>query len=187
MSKLFQKIKGRVSNLYSRHIGRKFATAGKDCYFRQFNLLRSPQKISLGNGVRIGKMAVLAAWNDNNENIVIEIGNGVDIGDFVNISAINKISIGGGSIIGRFVTITDNSHGTTSLNSLSVAPYERPVISKGPVIIGRNVWIGDKVTILPGVTIGNGAIIGANAVVTHDIPDFCIAYGSPAVYKHASE
>jgi acetyltransferase-like isoleucine patch superfamily enzyme len=33
---------------------------------------------------------------------------------------------------------------------------------------------------MPGVTIGKGAVIGAGSVVTRDIPDYCVAVGSPA-------
>ena len=32
---------------------------------------------------------------------------------------------------------------------------------------------------LPGVTIGSNVVIGAGSVVTHDIPDNCIAAGNP--------
>jgi acetyltransferase-like isoleucine patch superfamily enzyme len=60
-------------------------------------------------------------------------------------------------------------------------PFRRPLVSKGPVLIGDCVWIGDKATILPGVTIGKGSVIGANAVVTKDVPDYCMAAGNPAV------
>lgn len=35
-------------------------------------------------------------------------------------------------------------------------------------------------TILKGVTVGNNSIIGAGSVVTHDIPDNCVAVGNPA-------
>ena len=34
--------------------------------------------------------------------------------------------------------------------------------------------------IMPNVKIGNGAIIGANSVVTHNIPPYSVAVGSPA-------
>ena len=44
----------------------------------------------------------------------------------------------------------------------------------------KDVWIGRNVCIVPGVSIGEGTVIGANAVVTHNIPDCCIAAGVPA-------
>lgn len=49
------------------------------------------------------------------------------------------------------------------------------------VIIKDDAWIGCNVVILKGVTIGKGAIVGAGSVVTHDIPDYAIAHGNPAV------
>lgn len=52
--------------------------------------------------------------------------------------------------------------------------------------IGRDVWIGSKVTVLQGVSIGDGAIVGAGSVVTKDVPENTIVFGSPAKYykKH---
>ena len=50
----------------------------------------------------------------------------------------------------------------------------------GRVTIGDNVFIGAESVVLPGVTIGSNVIIGANSTVTHDIPDNCVAVGSPA-------
>ena len=49
----------------------------------------------------------------------------------------------------------------------------RPVIIKKGSVIG----IGSLVT--PGVTIGEGTVIGAGSVVVKDIPDWCLAAGSP--------
>lgn len=88
--------------------------------------------------------------------------------------------IGNEVLTGKWVTITDNSHGETDKESLCVAPNKRSVINKGPVIIHDKVWIGDKATILPGVTIGEGAVVGANAVVTKDVPPYSVAAGVPA-------
>lgn len=50
----------------------------------------------------------------------------------------------------------------------------------GKVSIGDNVFIGTKSIILPGLTIGSNVVIGAGSVVTHDIPDNSVCYGSPA-------
>ncbi|MBR4839891.1 MAG: serine acetyltransferase [Paludibacteraceae bacterium] len=45
--------------------------------------------------------------------------------------------------------------------------------------IGDNVTLGVNVTIVGGVTIGNNVTIGAGSVVVKDIPDNCVAVGSP--------
>ena len=47
----------------------------------------------------------------------------------------------------------------------------------------RGIWfvrIGGGEIILPGVTIGCNVAVGANSVVAHDLPDDCVAVGSPA-------
>ncbi len=49
----------------------------------------------------------------------------------------------------------------------------------GNVKVGEGSWIGAGATIIPGVTIGKWSLIGAGAVVTRDIPDHVVAYGSP--------
>ncbi len=48
-----------------------------------------------------------------------------------------------------------------------------------PVGIGDDVWIGGNTVINPGVVIGNNVVIGAGSVVTKDIPDNVIAFGTP--------
>lgn len=49
----------------------------------------------------------------------------------------------------------------------------------GNVTIGEGTWIGAGSTIIQGIKIGNWCIIGAGTVVTKDIPDNVVAYGSP--------
>jgi len=48
-----------------------------------------------------------------------------------------------------------------------------------PVTIEDGVWIGGGAILLPGVTIGRNSVIGAGSVVTHSIPENCVAVGSP--------
>jgi acetyltransferase-like isoleucine patch superfamily enzyme len=110
----------------------------------------------------------------------ITIGDNCSIGEYCHITSINSITIGNGVLTGRWVTITDNSHGSSSLEEFYIQPSKRKLYSKGSVVIEDNVWIGDKVTILPGVHIGYGSIIGANAVVTKDVPANCVVGGNPA-------
>ena len=80
----------------------------------------------------------------------------------------------------RYVYISDNSHGDTSIDSILLPPVQRQMIVKGPVVIEDNVWIGERVCILSGVTIGKGAIVAANSVVTHDVPPYSVVGGVPA-------
>ena len=40
--------------------------------------------------------------------------------------------------------------------------------------------LGAGAILLPGVTIGRFAMVGAGSLVTRDVPDFALAYGSPA-------
>ena len=108
----------------------------------------------------------------------MEIGNNVSIGEYSHITCTNKATIGNGVLTGRFVLITDNSHGATTNDEIETPPLSRQIHSNGTTTIKDNVcWIGDKVTILPNVKIGKGAIIAANAVVTKDIPDYSVAVG----------
>lgn len=73
---------------------------------------------------------------------LIEIGDNCNFGAYNHITSINKIQIGNGLLTGKWVTITDNSHGNTDVVCLGIEPAYRPLFSKGPVIIGKNVWIG---------------------------------------------
>lgn len=66
-----------------------------------------------------------------------------------------------------------------SSEELGVAPIDRDVKSKGPVVIGDNVWLGERACILPGVHIGDGAVAAANAVVIHEVPAKVLAAGVP--------
>jgi acetyltransferase-like isoleucine patch superfamily enzyme len=40
--------------------------------------------------------------------------------------------------------------------------------------------LGAGVILLPGVTVGRWAMVGAGSLVTRDVPDFALVYGSPA-------
>ena len=48
-----------------------------------------------------------------------------------------------------------------------------------PILIKKGACVGIGSLVTPGVTIGEGSVIGAGAVVIKDIPDWCLAAGSP--------
>ena len=113
-------------------------------------------------------------------NPYLKIEDNCHFGAYNHITCANKVVIGEFCLTGKWVTITDNSHGETDYDSLLLPPKQRKITTKGPVVIGKNVWIGDKATILPGVTIGDGAVIAASAVVTKDVPAYSVVGGNPA-------
>lgn len=53
------------------------------------------------------------------------------------------------------------------------------VVLDNHVTIGKSCCIFENSTLLPGICIGDNTIIGAGSVVTKDIPDNVVAYGSP--------
>lgn len=168
----------------------------KECHktvrFGHIGLINTPGCITIGGNTRFSDWIYLTAWDtylcldsEGKEQLQhfqpsIKIGSHCSFGAFNHITSINSIIIGDGCLTGKNVTITDNSHGDTDYTSLSIPPIKRPMVSKGPVIIGNNVWIGDKATILPNVIIGDGAVIAANAVVTKDVPAYSVVAGNPA-------
>ena len=63
--------------------------------------------------------------------------------------------------------------------SVTKAVYGDVLGSVRPTTIGDNVYMGMNAMILAGAKVGNNVIIGANSVVAKDIPDNCVAVGSP--------
>ncbi len=170
-------------------IRRAYITARKQSLFKAFGngsmlasgvKLRTPAYVSIGKNTSIMSHCIIETCPTDNCTPHMEIGDNISLGEYSHITCANKVVIGNGVLTGRFVLITDNSHGNNTKDVADIAPLAREIHSNGPVYIGENVWIGDKVTILPNVTIGKGSIIAANAVVTKNIPKYSVAAGIPA-------
>lgn len=167
--------------VYSGYMSRQFKSFGGLCK-RKIELIGG-KYISVGTNCIIGKGVSLQAWNEylgHKFTPSIIIGDNSIIRNDCHITAIDQIVIGSNVLIAPSVLITDNAHGNSEMLKEEVHPNDRPLFSKGPVIIKDYVWIGEKASIMPGVTIGKGAIVGANSVVTKDVPDYCVVAGIPA-------
>lgn len=164
-----------------------FLTGRYKSHFRKFGdgsfishhveLIRS-KFIEVGSCTEFCPYVILEMNKICEDDPILKIGDNCQFGEFTHITACNKVIIGNRVLTGRFVLITDNSHGDTSKKTLLIPPRERDIFSKGKVIIEDDVWIGDKVTILPGVTVGHNSVIAANSIVTKNIPPFSIVYGT---------
>lgn len=162
---------------YTGLLSRSFKLFGHDSSIDRPIQLVNPQCISIGNNTHILKGSRLTALNNNS---YINIGSNINLGYSCHITCLDTITIGNGCLFGANVLVSDNSHGQFVEEQLVCQPSKRPLFSKGKVRIEDNVWVGENVSILSGVTIGKGSIIGANSVVTHDIPPFSLAVGTPA-------
>lgn len=176
---LYEWIDEKKAFFRSIWLRRYFKFIGNQVLFHKIGRMTGMECVSIGSRTSFGDMLFLTAWMKYGTP-TIDIGENCSFGQYNHITAINKISIGDNCQTGKWVTISDNNHGNTDLESLRIPPIKREVISKGPVIIGNNVWIGDKATVLSGVTIGDGVVVAANTVVTKDVPAYCVVAGIPA-------
>lgn len=153
------------------------------------------ENISLGRGsilCRGGRIETFNKFNGEQYNPTIYIGENCRIGYNTHITCINKIVIGDNSNIGDRCLVTDNNHGNFSYKSYTftnnplipdvflLTEMERPLHSKGPVIIEHSCQIGEGSVILTGVTIGHNSIIASNSFVRENIPPYSIVAGNPA-------
>jgi len=112
---------------------------------------------------------------------IIHIGLDISKTSSIGIGALinSKVSIAAHTTIGDFVSINRHvsiGHHTVISDYCSINPGTNIA---GNVTIGEGTTIGMGTNILHQVKIGKNTIIGAGSVVTKDIPDNVVAYGSP--------
>jgi|SRR5690554_180526 len=86
----------------------------------------------------------------------------------------NDVLIKKGTIINQLTSI---GHDVVINDFCEISPN---VSISGNCTIGKETFIGTGSIILPGIKIGKHVVIGAGSVVTKDLPDNCVAVGTPA-------
>lgn len=136
--------------------------------------------IHIGVNTMIGEHVALSAGMMPGQkcmtNPVVKIGDRCLIGRGSGIVGHLSIVIGNDVWTGHHVYITDQSHGYEDV-SRPISEQSQP---ERAVSIGDGSWLGHGVVVLPGARIGKHVAVGANSVVTGELPDFCVAVGSPA-------
>lgn len=156
-----------------------FGKLGKNSY------VIKPMRIIGGKNIFIDKNVYI--WNnariegvekylDKTYKPEIKFCEGSSVQQNLHLTCANRIEVGKNTAIAANVTITDIHHPYTDIN----IPIEQQNLEVSEVIIGEDSKIYNNAVILPGVHIGKHVTIGANSVVTKDIPDYCVAAGSPA-------
>jgi len=108
------------------------------------------------------------------------LGNDTGISS-ASISAIRRIVIGQGVLVGSGCIITDTDHHYVEVPEGIRRRYAG--IPEGrhddEVFISDDVFLGARTIVLKGVRIGQGAVIGAGSVVSRDVPEYVLAAGNP--------
>ena len=117
------------------------------------------------HGVEVGR----GGCNGKNSNV--KIGKGVGIFENTVINPSESVEIGDNCGIGADVMIW--THGAW-LDVMQGFPHDF-----GPVKLGNNVWLPARSIVLPNVTIGDNVVIGTNSIINRDLPDGCLAAGTP--------
>ena len=163
------KIKGILGLIRAKISG---ITAGKSVYIGKHCSLKGKHHITLEDCVTVRPYAQI--WSGG----AVRIGKGSEIGERCRISIVNSLDIGEKVLLSPNVYITDCDH---EYRNVDVSVIDQGIVQKGQkVSIGEGSYIGINTVIVGIVKIGKHCVIGANSVVTKDVPDYCVAVGSPA-------
>lgn len=133
----------------------------------------APEKIVIGNNVRIDDFSILSGNVILGNNVHISAysalygAKGIEFKDHSGCSARTTIYSAMDDFSGDYLIGPMNPKGTTH-------------VTGGKVSIGEFVQLGAHCLVFPNVTIHEGAVIGALSLVTKDIPEWTIYVGIPA-------
>lgn len=173
-------IKELIKSLMGKFMCIRFRlNAHKNVYIGSHSKIIGGQKIVIEQDVQIRPYAFIVCDDGG----IIKIGEKSDLGERVRIACSKSIKIGSNVLFGPNIYIADRDHrydmiGIPVMNQGIVIKTNQSVINEG-IEIGEGAWLGINVVVVGNVYIGKGSVIGANSVVTKDVPDYCVAVGSP--------
>jgi acetyltransferase-like isoleucine patch superfamily enzyme len=174
-----------------------FQKVGKRVVFGRNITFRHPHKISIGDNSVIDDNVVLDAKGEANDGI--RIGQNAYLGrntilsckegsiyldDYCNISANCSLLSETEIRLGKYCFLAGECYlvagGNHSFEAISRPIMFQPSVSRGGIKIEEDVWLAAGVIVLDGITIGRGSVVGAGSVVTRSLPEYSVAFGSPA-------
>lgn len=155
----------------------KLAKCGQNSVIIDPMKVYGAENIRIYDNVKIGSKCYLGAVSLTGKSSNLTVEDNATIGVFCHIYATEEIIIKKNALLANFVYISDNLH---CFENINIPIQQQPIKQLSRVVIGEGCWIGEHVSII-GSSVGKNSVIGANSVVTHDIPDFCVAVGAPAI------
>lgn len=132
----------------------------------------SPEKIKIGNNVRIDDFCILSGN--------IEIGNYVHIAAYTALYGRYGIQIGdfcGCSARCTIYSATDDFSGEYMISPM--VPEELTNVTGGQVVLEKYVQLGANTVVMPNLTIKEGSSIGAMSFVNKELKEWGIYVGIP--------
>ena len=164
-----------MSSFYSeeelRNIGLK--SYGQNVKLSRYARIYSPNKISIGDNVRIDDFCILSGNVIIGSNIHISAyvalygSLGIELEDYTGVSPMSTIYSAMADFSGDYLIGP-------------IHPVETTNVRGGKVTLKRFSQIGTHCVIFPGITIGEGSVGGANSMVNRDLGQWGIYYGVPA-------
>ncbi len=102
---------------------------------------------------------------------MLEIEDGVSIGDCAILLSLGPVKIGKRSIVSQHAHLCAGTHDYTDPTFKLIRP---------PITIGDDVWIGTDAFVGPGVTVGDLSVLGARSSTYKDLPPRQVFVGNPA-------
>jgi acetyltransferase-like isoleucine patch superfamily enzyme len=165
-----------------------FASIGKDVWVhRSCDLQRSFAKyIRIGDDVKLDRNVWINIPEiPNNDEPVIILEDGCEIGRGCVISAKNRIHIKRNTIFGPSVFVTDHNH---AFEDVTVPIGLQGITQGGTVRIEEGSWVGFGAAVVCSrgeLVIGRNSIIGANSVLSRSVNSYSVVTGNPArTVKH---
>ena len=149
-----------------------FKDFGKNVLISRKASIYSPDKITIGNNVRIDDFCILSG--------TIRLGNYIHISAYSALYGKFGIEIDDYSGLSPRCTIfsaSDDFSGDFLIGPLLEKKYTN--VTGGTVILKKFSQIGAGSIIMPNLTIGEGVAIGSMSFVKFSIPEWCIYVGNP--------
>lgn len=146
---------------------------GKNVLISKKCSIYAPEKISVGDNVRIDDFCILSGNVTLGCNVHISAysalygAEGIEFKDNSGCSARTTIYSAMDDFSGEYLIGPMHPEGTTQ-------------VTGGKVTIGHYVQLGAHCLVFPNVTIHEGSVVGALSLVTKDIPEWSIYVGIPA-------
>lgn len=149
-----------------------FQKIGKNVYISKKASIYSPEKMKIGNHVRIDDFCILSGE--------IEIGNYVHIAAYTALYGKYGIKIKdfcGCSARCTIYSATDDFSGEFMISPM--VPDELTNITGGQVVLEKYVQLGGNTVVMPNITIKEGTSIGAMSFVNKELEEWSIYVGIP--------